>query len=143
MEAAGEQGVPGAIPATQVGAIPDWYIVGWRQAAGLNKAPVLEGEEKEKSILEQYLSEQFYGSWYHNAAVIVLVRALDASLPFFSDMIPDSRLFSSHTSSLDSGLDGALFSFSWQSATHTTQRPCKGSTGMHETTSKGSSSRRA
>ncbi|KAH6917432.1 transmembrane protein [Coprinopsis sp. MPI-PUGE-AT-0042] len=72
LEAAGEQGVPGAIPSSAVGAIPDWYIVGWRQAAGLDKAPVLEGEEKDKGILEQYLSEQFYGSWYHNAAVIVL-----------------------------------------------------------------------
>ena len=73
-EAAGEQGVPGAIPPAMAAAIPDWYIVGWRQAAGLHKPPLAEGEEKDKSILEQYLSEQFYGAWYHNAAVIVVVR---------------------------------------------------------------------
>ncbi|KAF9243825.1 C2 domain-containing protein [Melanogaster broomeanus] len=35
-------------------------------------APRLEeGEEKDKSILQLFLSEQFYGDWYHNAAIIV------------------------------------------------------------------------
>ncbi|KAG2023600.1 transmembrane protein [Coprinopsis cinerea AmutBmut pab1-1] len=65
------ESVPGAIPATTASALPDWYIVGWRQMAGIDKPHPPEGEEKDKSVLDQFLSEQYYGAWYHNAAVIV------------------------------------------------------------------------
>jgi hypothetical protein len=65
--------IPGAIPAAPAYTIPDWYVVGWRQHAGIDK-PALEGEEKDRTILDQFLGEQFYGAWYHNAAVVVLVR---------------------------------------------------------------------
>lgn len=54
-------------------AIPDWYKVGWRQAAGIDNPPLAEGEEKDKGVLDLFLSEQFYGSWYHNAAIIIFV----------------------------------------------------------------------
>ncbi|TFK30388.1 transmembrane protein [Coprinopsis marcescibilis] len=64
--------MPGGVPAKEASEIPDWYIVGWRQMAGLDKPPLAEGEEREKHILEQFVSEQYYGSWYHNAAVIVV-----------------------------------------------------------------------
>ncbi|KAJ6604267.1 C2 domain-containing protein [Mycena vulgaris] len=61
---------PGALgPAAS--AIPDWYLVGWRQASGIDAAPLAEGEELDKGVLDMFLSEQFYGSWYHNAALIV------------------------------------------------------------------------
>ncbi|KAF9458350.1 C2 domain-containing protein [Collybia nuda] len=65
------QAIPGALSDTVAPAIPDWYKVGWRQAAGIDNAPLAEGEEKDKGVLDLFLSEQFYGSWYHNAAIII------------------------------------------------------------------------
>ncbi|KAG7099557.1 hypothetical protein E1B28_001390 [Marasmius oreades] len=62
---------PGGLPATVAPTIPDWYVVGWRQASGVDKPPVSEGEEQHKAVLDLFLSEQFYGHWYHNAAIIV------------------------------------------------------------------------
>jgi Ca2+-dependent lipid-binding protein len=41
--------------------------------AGIDK-PHREGEEKDKGILDMFLAEQYYGSWYHNAALIFFVR---------------------------------------------------------------------
>ncbi|KAJ7225891.1 C2 domain-containing protein [Mycena pura] len=60
---------PGALAAT-ADAIPDWYRVGWRQASGID-AVLTEGEERDKGVLDMFLGEQFYGAWYHNAALIV------------------------------------------------------------------------
>jgi len=62
---------PGAFPAARLPTIPDWYRVGWRQMSGIDKAPLSEGEEKDKGVLDMFLAEQFYGAWYHNAGVIV------------------------------------------------------------------------
>ncbi|KAJ7785918.1 C2 domain-containing protein [Mycena metata] len=61
---------PGAL-AGETPLIPDWYLVGWRQASRIDAAPVTEGEEQDKGVLDMFLGEQFYGSWYHNAALIV------------------------------------------------------------------------
>ncbi|KAH9948433.1 C2 domain-containing protein [Amylocystis lapponica] len=36
------------------------------------RIPTKQGEEKDKSVLALFLSEQFYGEWYHNAALIVV-----------------------------------------------------------------------
>lgn len=66
---------PGGMPTGPAPAIPDWYKVGWRQMSGIDAAPLPEGEEKDKGVLDMFLSEQFYGSWYHNAALIVFVGA--------------------------------------------------------------------
>ncbi|TFK41292.1 C2 domain-containing protein [Crucibulum laeve] len=63
--------VPGALPTGVAPTIPDWYRVGWRQMSGIDDAPLAEGEEKDKGILDMFLSEQFYGAWYHNAALII------------------------------------------------------------------------
>ncbi|RDB28789.1 Uncharacterized protein PYUK71.03c [Hypsizygus marmoreus] len=63
--------VPGALPDGIAPAIPDWYRVGWRQVSGIDDAPLIEGQEKDKGVLDLFLSEQFYGSWYHNAAIII------------------------------------------------------------------------
>ncbi|KAJ7462762.1 C2 domain-containing protein [Mycena galericulata] len=61
---------PGALgPAAA--AIPDWYLVGWRQASRIDAAPLAEGEEQDRGVLDLFLGEQFYGAWYHNAALIV------------------------------------------------------------------------
>ena len=84
-ESSESDSIPGAVPAAPAYTIPDWYVIGWRQHARIDK-PVLEGEAKDRSILDQFLSEQFYGAWYHNAAVIVLVRVfhLSSAVPSFS-----------------------------------------------------------
>ncbi|KAJ7071483.1 C2 domain-containing protein [Mycena amicta] len=60
--------VPGSISSPTAPAIPDWYRVGWRQASGIDADPLTEGD---KGVLDMFLGEQFYGSWYHNAAIIV------------------------------------------------------------------------
>ncbi|TFK25271.1 hypothetical protein FA15DRAFT_668641 [Coprinopsis marcescibilis] len=55
--------------------IPDWYIVGWRQMLGIDKPPVptteISPEEKDKNILNNFISDQFYVQWLQNAGVIV------------------------------------------------------------------------
>jgi hypothetical protein len=62
--------VPGDLPAGRAPEIPDWYRVGWRQVAEIDRPPLTEGEEKNRSVLEEWIKEQYYGAWYHNAAVI-------------------------------------------------------------------------
>ena len=59
--------------------IPDWYKVGWRDVSGIDRQKVVEGEEKDKELLSLFLSEQFYGEWYHNAALVVVVSSLASS----------------------------------------------------------------
>ncbi|EDR16040.1 uncharacterized protein LACBIDRAFT_227976 [Laccaria bicolor S238N-H82] len=63
--------VPGALPTAAAPAIPDWYRVGWRQMSGIDKPPLPEGEERDRGVLDMFLSEQFYGAWYHNGAIII------------------------------------------------------------------------
>ncbi|GLB36472.1 putative tricalbin [Lyophyllum shimeji] len=75
---------PGAFPVTPAPAIPDWYRVGWRQLSEIDKAPLTEGEEVDKGVLDAFLSEQFYGSWYHNAAVIIFAVFASHFLTRFS-----------------------------------------------------------
>lgn len=64
----------GGMPTGPAPAIPDWYKVGWRQVSGIDAAPLSEGEEKDKGVLDLFLAEQFYGDWYHSAALIIFVR---------------------------------------------------------------------
>jgi hypothetical protein len=73
----GMPATPGGMPAGLAHVIPDWYRVGWR---GMLPPPA-EGEQRDKSILDLFLHEQFYGEWYHNAAIIVVVRGCGSSLP--------------------------------------------------------------
>ena len=72
---------PGGLPSAAAAGIPDWYIVGWRQASGIDKQPPTEGEERDKAVLDLFLSQQFYGDWYHNGAIIVVVRTLPRRAP--------------------------------------------------------------
>ncbi|KAG2155499.1 C2 domain-containing protein [Suillus clintonianus] len=62
--------IPGEYPSGVAPAIPDWYKVGWRAVSNIDAPPLAEGEEKDKHILQLFLSEQYYGQWYHNAALI-------------------------------------------------------------------------
>jgi hypothetical protein len=78
---ASSESIPGGLPAHLAASIPSWYKVGWRQMSGIDN-PLLEGEEKDKGILDLFLSEQYYGSWYHNAAIIVFVRHLPSFTHF-------------------------------------------------------------
>lgn len=72
--------VPGEFPSGLAPAIPDWYKVGWRAVANIDAPPLEEGEEKDNHILQLFLAEQYYGQWYHNAALICFVGLL----PFHS-----------------------------------------------------------
>ncbi|KAG1783596.1 C2 domain-containing protein [Suillus placidus] len=62
--------VPGEYPSGLAPAIPDWYKVGWRAVANIDAPPLEEGEETDNHILQLFLAEQYYGQWYHNAALI-------------------------------------------------------------------------
>lgn len=66
---------PGAMPIAQASQIPDWYKVGWRQVGGIDKAPA-EGEAIDEGVLDAFLADQYYGAWYHNAAIIIFVSIL-------------------------------------------------------------------
>ncbi|OJT13069.1 hypothetical protein TRAPUB_10382 [Trametes pubescens] len=63
--------VPGAMPNGPAPEIPDWYKLGWRDVSGIDKAPPSAGDEADKEVLTLFLKEQYYGEWYHNAALIV------------------------------------------------------------------------
>jgi hypothetical protein len=63
------------------GAIPDWYKVGWRQSAGIDNPATTDVEHKDRSILELFVSEQYYGTWYHNAALVIFVRHIMRRVP--------------------------------------------------------------
>lgn len=73
---------PGDLPAGKAPIIPEWYKIGWRAVSGVDE-PLPEGTEKDRGILFQFVDEQYYGEWYHNAAIIIVVR-LPVSLSFFS-----------------------------------------------------------
>ncbi|EED81501.1 predicted protein [Postia placenta Mad-698-R] len=71
-----ETQIPGAMPEGPAPAIPDWYKVGWRAVGGIDSPAKTEGGEKDKYVLAAFISEQFYGEWYHNASLVVaLMRA--------------------------------------------------------------------
>ncbi|KZT58286.1 tricalbin [Calocera cornea HHB12733] len=61
--------------------IPEWYRVGWRSAGGIDRPgamttkDVLNAPAKPPSVLSQYIPETYYGSWYWDAAVIVMAVA--------------------------------------------------------------------
>ncbi|KAG9088467.1 hypothetical protein FS749_002138 [Ceratobasidium sp. UAMH 11750] len=76
------QPMPGAIPTGPAPAIPDWYKVGWRAHAGIDNPPPTE-EERDKGIIDMYLSEMYYGDWYHNAAVIFFAVAASHYMTLF------------------------------------------------------------
>jgi hypothetical protein len=64
--------VPGQLLASKAPAIPDWYKVGWRAFTDLDKPPE-EDDQRQLRLLNTWISEQYYGQWYYNAAVIIFV----------------------------------------------------------------------
>ncbi|KAG8727068.1 hypothetical protein FRC12_022828, partial [Ceratobasidium sp. 428] len=74
--------MPGAMPTGPAPAIPDWYKVGWRAHAGIDD-PIPTDEERDKGIIDMYLSEMYYGDWYHNAAVIFFAVAASHYMTLF------------------------------------------------------------
>lgn len=62
--------VPGALPVAAAAPVPEWFKIGWRAVGGIDDAPLTEGVAKDKAILEMFINEQYYGAWYHNAAII-------------------------------------------------------------------------
>lgn len=81
--------VLGGLPPHLASVIPSWYKVGWRHMSGIDE-PLRDGEEKDKGVLDLFLSEQLYGDWYHNAAIIFFVRSR-ASVPLASQSDQSSR----------------------------------------------------
>jgi len=63
---------PGSMPSGPASAIPEWYKVGWREVGGIDVQHAPEGEEKDRFVLQAFIKEQYYGEWYHNAAIIVV-----------------------------------------------------------------------
>ena len=66
----GANGVPGQLPSAPAPAIPDWYKVGWRAVGGQNTPG---NGDPDKHTLAVFIADQYFGDWYHNAAVIVVV----------------------------------------------------------------------
>jgi len=66
--------MPGEMPSGPAQQLPDWYVIGWREASGIDK--VQDKEARQKHLLQEFITEQYYGAWWHNSAVIVTVRVL-------------------------------------------------------------------
>ncbi|KAI0274871.1 tricalbin [Gloeopeniophorella convolvens] len=62
--------LPGDLPAAKAAAIPDWYKVGWRAFTDLEQ-PVEDEDKQQRRLMNVWISEQYYGEWYHSAAVII------------------------------------------------------------------------
>ncbi|KAL1677515.1 C2 domain-containing protein [Schizophyllum commune] len=62
---------PGDMPSGPAPEIPDWYIVGWRQMSHIDEVDPEDETQRDKSALAELVSEQYYGEWFHNAAIII------------------------------------------------------------------------
>ncbi|GAA5874962.1 hypothetical protein JCM1840_007163 [Sporobolomyces johnsonii] len=69
----GVENPPGAMPEKEaekgkVREIPSWFAIGW---TGQDRTLFLAPEDaKKRSILEDFVSDAYYGQWYHNAGII-------------------------------------------------------------------------
>ncbi|GAA5905720.1 hypothetical protein JCM8208_000876 [Rhodotorula glutinis] len=70
----GTKNPPGAMPVKEAEKgkprdIPAWFAIGW---TGQDKTLFLSPDEaRERSILADFVSDAYYGQWYHNAGIIV------------------------------------------------------------------------
>ncbi|GAA5844845.1 hypothetical protein JCM11251_007345 [Rhodosporidiobolus azoricus] len=73
----GSKNPPGALPGKEaekpgkpaVREIPAWFAIGW---TGQDKTLFLSPEEAhERSVLQDFFSDAYYGQWYHNAGIIL------------------------------------------------------------------------
>ncbi|KAL4069403.1 C2 domain-containing protein [Scleroderma citrinum] len=67
-----EPSAPGGYPSGPAPEIPDWYKVGWRAVAGVDVPQPHDEHARDKAVLGHFLSDQFYGDWYHNAGIMIL-----------------------------------------------------------------------
>lgn len=88
--------LPGAMPSQAAAAIPDWYKVGWRAFTDLDKPD--DQDKKDERMLHAFISEQYYGDWYHNAGIIIFVRVPPHFLPGLLTDTPNDRPCLLHTS---------------------------------------------
>ena len=71
---------PGAMPTAKT-VVPDWYKVGWKQALDIKEKSSTDEDSKgstdevqqDRALLETFISEQYYGQWYHDAGIIIFV----------------------------------------------------------------------
>jgi hypothetical protein len=89
--------VPGQLPAAKAPVIPDWYKVGWRAFTDLDKPPE-DNDQRQLRLMNTWISEQYYGEWYYNAAVIIFVCHL--SYTPCSMLFSHRSLFSDNTTRL-------------------------------------------
>jgi hypothetical protein len=96
--------IPGQLPASKAPLIPDWYKVGWRAFTDLDK-PLEDDDQRQLRLMNSWISEQYYGQWYYNAAVIIFVchptpyLTAACSCSHFSPCTHNkTRLYSRHTS---------------------------------------------
>lgn len=113
---------PGGMP-TATSPIPDWYTIGWRQTARIDEPELPEGEERDMTALAMFVSEQYYGAWYHNAAIIVFVSGVSPHAMTRAISHFHSRLCSPLISSPALDLVGVGYLSYWPSATPTTVHP--------------------
>lgn len=64
--------IPGQLPASKAPPIPDWYRVGWRAFTDIDK-PLEDDDQRQLRFMNTWISEQYYGQWYHNASIIIFV----------------------------------------------------------------------
>ncbi|GAA6009648.1 hypothetical protein JCM11491_001046 [Sporobolomyces phaffii] len=70
----GVENPPGAMPTKEadpqtIREIPSWFQIGW---TGQDRSLFLSPEEKtNRAILEDFVSDAYYGQWYHNAGIMV------------------------------------------------------------------------
>jgi len=77
--------IPGQLPeASPASKIPDWYKIGWAaqiESADLSKSE--QDEAKHMDLLESFLSDVYYGTWFHNAAIIFFAVAASHYITLF------------------------------------------------------------
>ncbi|PLW09166.1 hypothetical protein PCASD_23053 [Puccinia coronata f. sp. avenae] len=64
--------------------LPEWYKVGWAaqiESADLSKSE--QDEAKHMDLLETFLSDVYYGTWFHNAAIIFFAVAASHYITLF------------------------------------------------------------
>ncbi|KAG8883133.1 hypothetical protein FRB98_003307 [Tulasnella sp. 332] len=62
--------IPGALPVAPVREIPDWFKAGWRAVSGIDDPPPT-GEAIDRLAINQWISDMYYGEWYHQAGIMI------------------------------------------------------------------------
>lgn len=73
LDAEARDQIPGALPDAPVKLreIPDWFAIGWTGQDKLADPFASAQEIRAQSLLAEFVSESYYGEWWHNAGVII------------------------------------------------------------------------